>query len=161
MLPDTGQQAIASARAIAYWDRRPGPVATVARRFARLRHRFWSLLSGTAILPGAQVGARLALPHPNGVVIHQAAVVGDDCMIMQQVTLGQLAGAGAPRIGSRVYIGAGAKVLGSVVVGDDARIGANAVVLSDVPAGATAVGIPARVVRLKDDASPVSGVDGR
>jgi serine O-acetyltransferase len=66
-------------------------------------------------------------------------------MIMQQVTIGQLAEEYAPTIGSHVYIGAGAKVLGRIVIGDRARIGANAVVLADVPADGTAVGIPARI----------------
>jgi len=87
------------------------------------------------------------LPHPNGVVMHRDAVIGVNCMIMQQVTIGQLAEGGAPRLGDGVYVGAGAKVLGEITIGDGASIGANAVVLSDVPPGCTAVGIPARVVR--------------
>ena len=74
-------------------------------------------------------------------------------MLMQQVTVGQLADGAAPVIGSGVYIGAGAKVLGGVRVGDGARIGANAVVLRDVPAGCTAVGVPAHVIASGDAAS--------
>ena len=74
-------------------------------------------------------------------------------MLMQQVTLGQLAGPGAPVIGSNVYIGAGAKVLGDITVGDGARIGANAVVLSNVPPQCTVVGIPAQIVRSRNDES--------
>ena len=89
-----------------------------------------------------------------GIVIHPDAVVEDDCLIMQQVTLGQTAGPGAPRICRGAYIGAGAKVLGPVTVGEGARIGANAVVLADVPAHATAVGIPARVVARRAPAAP-------
>ena len=104
-----------------------------------------SVVTASDISPHARLGAGLKLPHPNGIVIHDDAVIGEDCMIMQQVTIGQLAEAGAPDIGAHVYIGAGAKVLGAVVVGDRARIGANAVVLADVPAGSTAVGIPARI----------------
>jgi serine O-acetyltransferase len=73
---------------------------------------------------------------------------------MQQVTIGILADHRVPTIGSRVYIGTGAKVLGHVTVGDDARIGANAVVLSDVPPGATVVGIPARIVVRKSQEAP-------
>jgi serine O-acetyltransferase len=115
------------------------------RKYARVRHTFWSIVTGSDIDPRAQLGSNLKLPHPNGVVFHECAVVGDDCMIMQQVTLGMIGDGEYPAIGNRVYIGAGAKVLGKVRVGDGARIGAMAVVLQDVPAGHTAVGIPARV----------------
>jgi serine O-acetyltransferase len=115
----------------------------VHKRWIKLRHRFWSILSGSDIDLGVRVGVGVQLPHPNGVVIHPDAEIGDGCMIMQQVTLGQLATRGAPRLGRNVYVGAGAKVLGGVVVGDKAAIGANAVVLCDVPAGYTAVGTPA------------------
>lgn len=85
------------------------------------------------------------LPHPNGVVIHPRANVGPNCLIFQQVTVGNGDGADVPKIGGHVDIGAGAKLLGGIIVGDHARIGANAVVLQDVPEGATAVGIPARI----------------
>lgn len=84
------------------------------------------------------------LPHPNGVVIHPDARVGPNCLIFQQVTLGTLASGGAPIVGGPVNIGAGAKLLGQIVIGDHAKIGANAVVLVDVPAGAVEVGGPAR-----------------
>jgi len=120
-----------------------------ARKVLRLRHEFWAALSGTDIALGATIGERLLLPHPNGVIFHEKTVIGDDCMIMQQVTLGQLGEESAPTIGSNVYIGAGAKVLGPVTIGDGAAIGANAVVLTDVPAGATAVGVPAKIVKGK------------
>lgn len=86
------------------------------------------------------------LPHPNGIVIHPDVVVGVNCLLFQQVTLGSAHG-GVPCIGTHVDIGAGAKVLGPVLVGDYAKIGANAVVVKDVPAGATVVGIPAKIVR--------------
>ena len=86
------------------------------------------------------------MPHPNGIVIHPEALIGPNCLIFQQVTIG-MGGPipGLPRIGGHVDIGAGAKILGGIVIGDDARIGANAVVFMDVPAGRTAVGIPAKV----------------
>jgi serine O-acetyltransferase len=88
------------------------------------------------------------LTHPNGVVIFPEAVVGPNCIIFQQVTIG-VGGRkpGAPILGGHVDVGAGAKVLGGVRIGDHAVIGANAVVLDDVPEGATAVGIPAKVLR--------------
>jgi len=123
-----------------------GVVPLVLRRWARIRYEVLCVLTGSDVGIGAQFGRNLRLPHPVGVVIHTNAVLGDDCMLMQQVTVGMLADHRTPVIGSRVYIGTGAKVLGGIRVGDDARIGANAVVLQDVPAGATAVGIPARII---------------
>jgi serine O-acetyltransferase len=87
------------------------------------------------------------LPHPNGIVIHPASQIGVNCTIYQQVTLGgRDDNHGAPVIGANVLIGTGAKILGSVTVGDGARIGANAVVLADVPPRATAVGVPAKII---------------
>ena len=86
------------------------------------------------------------IPHPNGIVIHSAAKIGPNCLIFQQVTIGSAHG-GVPALGGHVDIGAGAKIIGAVRIGDHAKIGANAVVLIDVPAGATAVGTPARIIR--------------
>ena len=123
-----------------------GWLAGVRRRRWVLSHRFWSVVTGADIPPGCRMGGGLLLPHPNGVVIHPGAVIGPNCLIFQQVTIGAGPRPGVPVVGGHVDIGAGAKVLGGIVVGDHARIGANAVVLNDVPAGATAVGVPARVV---------------
>ncbi len=115
------------------------------RVLAVLRHRFWSIVTGAEIQLGTRIGGGLLILHPNGIVIHPDVVVGPNCLIFQQVTLGGGVG-GAPKIGGHVDIGAGAKVLGNVTVGDHAKIGANAVVLQDVPAYATAVGVPARMI---------------
>lgn len=125
---------------------RSRPMSVFGRKFLRARYRFLSMVTGTSILLGARLGENISFPHPNGVVIHEDAVVGSDCMIMQQVTLGTTAHGGAPTLGNNVYVGAGAKILGSVKIGDRARIGANAVVMIDVPADSTAVGVPARIV---------------
>jgi serine O-acetyltransferase len=124
------------------------------RKIARLRHMVWSIATQSDIAIEARLGSGLMLPHPNGVVIHEDATIGDDCMIMQQVTIGMTGDGEVPAIGSRVYIGAGAKVIGKLTVGDGARIGANAVVMSDVPPNCTAVGIPARIVKQSSASRP-------
>ena len=121
--------------------------STLLRKIARFRQRFWSVITHSDIVPGADLGEGLKLPHPNGVVIHQDAIIGRNSMIMQQVTIGITANGGPPTIGSDVYIGAGAKILGKINIGDGARIGANAVVLCDVPPHTTAVGAPAKIVQ--------------
>jgi serine O-acetyltransferase len=119
----------------------------------RLPGRFVShlgrFLTGIEIHPGARIGRRLTIDHGMGVVIGETAEIGDDVHMYHQVTLGTTANAQGkrhPTIGNSVIIGAGAKVLGAIVVGDSARIGANAVVMAAVPAGTTVVGIPARPV---------------
>jgi serine O-acetyltransferase len=94
-----------------------------------------------------QLGRRVVFEHQHGIVIHGASVIGDDCILRQGVTLGNRTmdkPDEAPKLGNRVNVGAGAKILGAVTIGDDAMIGANAVVVKDVPPGALAVGIPAR-----------------
>jgi serine O-acetyltransferase len=93
------------------------------------------------------LGTGLFIQHGFATII-TAESIGQDCWINQQVTIGFAGGPGCPILGDRVTVGAGAKVLGPVTVGDDAIIGANAVVTKDVPAGATVVGIPARVIKL-------------
>lgn len=108
-----------------------------------LQHRFWSVVTGADIPLSCKIGGGLLLPHPNGIVVHPEAVIGMNCLIFQQVTIGVHGNGGAPTIGNNVDIGAGAKVLGPVRLGSHAKVGANAVVIDDVPAGATVVGIPA------------------
>ena len=123
----------------------------VARKIAVLRHRFWSAVTSSEIALDARLGTGLALPHPIGIVIHRRAVVGENCMIMHNVTLGTRGpGSGVPTLGRGVDVGPGAQILGAVTIGDGAQIGANAVVTRDVPPRAIALGIPARVV--KEDA---------
>lgn len=114
--------------------------------FIVLAHRFWSAVCGIDIPLRTQIGGGLLLPHPNGIVIHPDAKIGVNCLIFQQVTIGVGPKEGIPTIGGHVDIGAGAKLLGGITVGDHAKIGANSVVLCNVPAGATAVGIPAKIV---------------
>jgi len=110
-------------------------------------------LTGIEIHPGAIIGQRVFIDHGMGVVIGETAVVGDGCTIYHGVTLGGTSlykGAKRhPTLGKNVVVSAGAKVLGGFEVGDDAKIGSNAVVIKPVPAGATAVGIPARIIPSK------------
>lgn len=112
-----------------------------------LQHRFWSCVCGADIPLITKLGGGLIMTHPNGIVIHPQAEVGVNCLILQQVTIGVSDGPGVPSIGGHVDIGAGAKILGNIRIGDHARIGANSVVLQDIPEGATAVGIPAQIIR--------------
>ncbi|MGD9794661.1 MAG: serine O-acetyltransferase [Acidimicrobiia bacterium] len=98
---------------------------------------------GLEISPGADIGGGLYIAHPSGTTI-VAERIGVDVTVIHAVTVGMRNTARWPRIGDRVFIGAGARVLGDIDIGDDARIGANAVVVDDVAAGATVVGIPAR-----------------
>ena len=115
----------------------------------RLVSNIAPLLTGIEIHPAAQLGRRIIIDHGMGVVIGETAVVGDDVYMYHQVTLGGTSSARGkrhPTIGRNVIIGAGAKILGDILVGDDARVGANAVVVQDVQPGVTVVGIPARAV---------------
>ncbi|MGG7177990.1 serine O-acetyltransferase EpsC [Clostridium paraputrificum] len=114
---------------------------------ARLVSQIARLFTGIEIHPGAKIGRGLCIDHGMGVVIGETAEIGDDVLIYHGVTLGGTGkdkGKRHPTIGNNVTIGAGAKVLGPILVSDGAKIGANSVVLKDVPAGATAVGIPAK-----------------
>ncbi|MBR0661427.1 serine O-acetyltransferase [Neoroseomonas oryzicola] len=114
---------------------------------ARFVSHIGRFLTGIEIHPGARIGRRLFIDHGMGVVIGETAEIGDDVLIYHGVTLGGLSGQPGkrhPTVGNGVAIGAGAQVLGPILVGDGARIGANAVVTKDVPAGCTVVGIPAR-----------------
>lgn len=135
----------------------------------RISHWFWSKklrwlgralshfgrwITGIEIHPGATIGRRVFIDHGMGVVIGETAVIGDDCTLYHGVTLGGTSwnkGKRHPTLEKGVVIGAGAKVLGPITVGENAKIGSNAVVVKDVPDNATAVGIPARI--LEEDKS--------
>ena len=107
--------------------------------------------TGIEIHPGAKIGRRLVIDHGTGIVIGETAEIGDDVLIYQGVTLGGTGkdtGKRHPTLGNNVLIGAGAKVLGPVYIGDNVRVGAGSVVLKNLPANATAVGVPAEVVRV-------------
>ena len=106
-------------------------------------------LTGIEIHPGATIGRRFFIDHGMGVVIGETALIGDDCTLYHGVTLGGTSwnkGKRHPTLGDGVVVGAGAKILGPITIGRGAKIGSNAVVVKDVPEGATAVGIPARIL---------------
>jgi len=119
------------------------------RWLARWLAHWGRWLTGIEIHPGATIGRRVFIDHGMGIVIGETAEIGDDCTLYHGVTLGGTswnAGKRHPTLGKGVVIGAGAKVLGPILVGEGAKIGSNAVVVRDVPPGATAVGIPARIL---------------
>jgi serine O-acetyltransferase len=153
-----------------------------ALQLHRINHTFWRIglrwlarfgshiarfLTGIEIHPGAIIGRRVFIDHGMGVVIGETAEIGDDCTLYHGVTLGGVSwnqGKRHPTLGRGVVVGAGAKILGPFTVGDKAKVGSNSVVVKAVPAGATVVGIPARVVeshgevsRMAFDAYAVSG----
>ena len=106
-------------------------------------------LTGIEIHPGARIGRRFFIDHGMGVVIGETSEIGDDCTLYHGVTLGGTSwnpGKRHPTLGDGVVVGAGAKILGPILIGDGAKVGSNAVVVKPVPAGATAIGIPARIV---------------
>ena len=112
----------------------------------RARHK-----TGVEIHPGATLGKGLFIDHGMGVVVGETTIIGDYCLLYQNVTLGgtgKETGKRHPTLGNHVMVGSGAKVLGPFKVGDNARIAAGAVVLNEIPANCTAVGVPAHVVRV-------------
>jgi len=118
---------------------------------ARLISQLSRAITGIEIHPGAKIGKGLFIDHGMGIVIGETAIIGDHCTIYQNVTLGGTGkdkGKRHPTLGNGVMVGAGAKVLGPINIGDNTRIAAGAVVLSDIPNDSTAVGVPARVVRI-------------
>ncbi|WCC79459.1 serine O-acetyltransferase [Cutibacterium equinum] len=127
----------------AIWVKHPA-----LRPLARLLSQFSRHVTGIEIHPGATIGRRFFIDHGMGVVIGETAVIGDDVLMYHQVTLGGRARGNFkrhPTIGNRVLIGAGAKIIGNITVGDDCKIGANALVIKDVAPGTVVVGIPSQV----------------
>ncbi|MCC8192709.1 MAG: serine O-acetyltransferase [Ruminococcus sp.] len=119
---------------------------------ARIVSQVSRFITGIEIHPGAKIGKGLLIDHGSGVVIGETAEVGDNCLIYQGVTLGGTGkerGKRHPTLGNNVMVGAGARILGPFKVGDNAKIAANAVVLEEVPPNATAVGVPAKIVRIE------------
>lgn len=117
---------------------------------ARFLSQVARFVTGIEIHPGARIGKRFFIDHGMGVVIGETAIIGDDVLLYQGVTLGGTGltkGKRHPTIGNNVVIGTGANVLGDITVGDNSYIGANAVVIKDVPANSTVVGVPGRITK--------------
>lgn len=128
-------------------SRLPRPLRLVLEACGLLALRLAEILTGIELPPDVEIGPRLRIWHGGNIVINPGVVIGADCVLRQGVTIGNVRIDGpVPRIGNGVNIGAYAQILGDVTIGDGANIGAMAVVLRDVPAGATAVGVPARIV---------------
>jgi serine O-acetyltransferase len=148
----SGKRLLRTIRKYQAWHHCWGPIGALVSRWYVAKHCFWSIVSGADIPINTGIGGGLMLPHPNGVVVHDQASIGSNCLICQQVTIGVRRQNDVPIIGDGVCIGAGAKILGSVHIGNYAKVGASAVVLKNVPAYATAVGIPARIITRKQEA---------
>ena len=144
---DPSRQLLKSIREYQKWQARGGIIGRFLRAWNVLQHRFWSVVTAADIPLNCQIGGGLLLTHPTGVVIHPGASIGPNCLILQQVTIVE-----GVKIGGHVDIGAGAKIIRAVNIGNHAKIGANAVVICNVPPGATAVGVPAKIIN-----SPNSG----
>ncbi|MDD5432254.1 MAG: serine O-acetyltransferase [Candidatus Omnitrophica bacterium] len=118
--------------------------------FARFIRQIARFFTGIEIHPGAKIGKRFFIDHGMGVVVGETAIIGDDVLLYQGVTLGGTGlekGKRHPTIGNNVVIGGGAKVLGNITIGDNSYIGANAVVIKDVPSNSTVVGVPGRITK--------------
>jgi serine O-acetyltransferase len=147
---DPSRKLLLAIRHYQYWRAKKGILPTCLRKWAVLRYRFWSFITGSDIAPQCKIGGGLLLPHPNGILIHPSAVIGVNCLIFQQVTIGARRGqCDVAVIEGHVDIGAGAKILGPVHIGAHATIEANAVVHSNVPSGAMAFGAPAKILRFQ------------
>ncbi|MGI9317930.1 MAG: serine O-acetyltransferase [bacterium] len=124
----------------------------------RIFYSWVIILYGIELPYQTKVGRRLVIGHQNGIVISHNSVIGDDCVIIQNVTLGQRPGAGddAPTLGNGVLIGAGAVLIGGIVIGDNVKIGPNSVVMNDVPSNSYVFGNPARVIPISEN-PPTTG----
>lgn len=143
---DPSRKLLKSLRRYQLARRKRSVIARLEEKWWVLAHRFWSVVTQAEIHLNTKIGGGLIMMHPNGIVIHPDTVIGPNCLIFQQVTIGETSGKkGVATIGGHVDIGAGAKILGPVHISDHAVIGANAVVTKDVPEYAVVMGVPATI----------------
>jgi serine O-acetyltransferase len=145
-----GFRAVAVYR-LGVWSKQVQPrlVRGVLCRVYRVLYRYVRNHYGIELPETAVVGRRLVIGHQGGTIIHPYAVIGDDCLIRQNVTIGATSDETAkyaPTLGNKVQVGCGAAIIGKITIGDGVRIGPNAVVMTNVPAGATAFAMPARII---------------
>jgi len=143
-----------------FFHRLAHPLYNIGLRFLpRFISAIGLFLTTIDIHPAAKFGRRVFIDHGTGVVIGETAIIGDDVIIYQQVTLGGVStskGKRHPTLENNVVIGTGAKILGNITIGANSKVGANSVVVKDVPADCTAIGIPARVLKRGYDKTPLS-----
>jgi len=141
---DSAKKLLKSIRDYQRYRSKSGLVAKLLSKQCVLRHMFWSVVTSADIPLNAEIGGGLSIPHPTGIVLHHGAKIGVNCLIHQQVTIGVKRGSkNPPVIAGHVDIGAGAKILGDITIGEHAMIGANAVVTKDVAPYDIVAGIPA------------------
>lgn len=141
------KQLLKSIRDYQKYQNSSGYISSLRKKIAVVKYRLWSTISGADIPLNCQIGGGLSMPHPNGIVIHPKVIIGVNCLIHQQVTLGVKEGENKPPVlMGHVDIGAGAKVIGNIVIGEHALIGANAVVTKNVMPHEIVAGIPAKVI---------------
>lgn len=138
---DPGKKLMKSIRDYQFYVNR-GIIGLLRSKLCVVRHLFWSCVSGADIPLNCQVCGGMLLPHPNGVVCHPGARIGANCLLFQQVTITDHV-----VMGFHVDVGAGAKIIGPLTIGDRVIIGANAVVTKDVPSNCTVAGVPARIIK--------------
>lgn len=150
-----GFQAVLAHRLFHFlWNLDLGPLTCPLRILIRLFAYIIRMITGIEIHPGAKLGKNFFIDHGAGVVIGETTVVGDNVTVYQGVTLGGVSikkEKRHPTLGSNIIVGAGAKVLGNISIGDYVQIGANSVVVRDVPSNSTVVGIPGRVIKMNGD----------
>jgi len=144
---DPSRKLLRSIRRYQACKEKKGLFSLLVSKFCVIEHIFWTAITGADIPINCKIGGGLLIPHPNGIVIHPGTLIGVNCLIHQQVTFGvNRNSAQPPEIAGHVDIGAGAKIIGPIIIGCDVLIGANAVVVKDVAAGMVVAGIPAKVI---------------
>jgi serine O-acetyltransferase len=150
-----GFQAVLAHRLFHYlWKIDLGALNHLSHTFIRLFQYWVKIITNIEIHPAAQIGKNCFIDHGSGVVIGETAVIGNDVVIYQGVTLGGVSTKDEkrhPTLGSNIVVGAGAKILGNITIGDYVQVGANSVLLKDVPSYSTVVGIPGRIAKLNGD----------